>query len=59
MKTLLNPVRKLKGKIKEPRYQMVAPKVRHRSDMALLTFHVINYGKLADGARNPSKRVLS
>jgi ketosteroid isomerase-like protein len=28
---------------------MIAPKVQHHGDIALLTLNLINYGKLADG----------
>lgn len=49
MKTLLEPVKNFKGSIKDRRYEMIAPQVQHHGDVALLTFHLINYGKLADG----------
>jgi ketosteroid isomerase-like protein len=48
MKTLLASVKNLKGRIKDPRYEMIAPKVQHHGDVALLSFNLINYGKLPD-----------
>ena len=38
----------IKVPIKDRRYEMIAPKVQHHGDIALLTFNLINYGKLAD-----------
>jgi ketosteroid isomerase-like protein len=46
MKTLLAPVKNLKGAIKDPRYEMIAPKVQRHGDVALLSFNLVNYGKL-------------
>jgi ketosteroid isomerase-like protein len=48
VKTLLEPIKNLKVAIKDRRYEMIAPKVQHHGDIALLTFNLINYGKLAD-----------
>lgn len=48
MQTLLAPVKNLKGRIKDPRYEMIAPKLQRQGDMALLSFNLINYGKLPD-----------
>jgi ketosteroid isomerase-like protein len=47
MKALLAPIKNLKGAITDPRYEMIAPKVQHHGDVALLTFNLINYGKPA------------
>ena len=48
MKALLAPVKNRKGAIKDPRYEMIAPKVQHHGDVAVLTFNIVNYGKRAD-----------
>jgi ketosteroid isomerase-like protein len=45
MKALLAPVKNRKGAIKDPRYEMIAPKVQHHGDVAVLTFNIVNYGK--------------
>ena len=39
----------------DPRYEMSNPKVQRHGDVALLTFNLVNYGKLPDGV----ERVLS
>jgi len=46
MKTLLAPMKETKNPITEPRYEMISPKVQRHGDVALLTFNLINYGKL-------------
>ena len=46
MKTLLAPMKETKNPIIEPRYEMISPKVQRHGDVALLTFNLINYGKL-------------
>ncbi len=46
--TTLEPIKKFKGAITEPRYEMIAPKVQHHGDVALLTFNLINYGRVGD-----------
>ena len=33
----------------DPRYEMSNPKVQRHGDVALLTFNLVNYGKLPDG----------
>jgi ketosteroid isomerase-like protein len=47
--TTLAVIRKFKGAINEPRYEMIDPRVQHHGDVALLTFNLINYGKVGDG----------
>jgi ketosteroid isomerase-like protein len=51
----LAPVKNLKLPFTDPRYEMISPKVQRHGDMALLTFNLVNYGKLPDGP----ERVLS
>src|SRR5262249_16485481 len=45
LKTLFAPMKTAKRQIREPRYEMIDPKVQRHGDVALLTFNVINYGK--------------
>lgn len=46
MKTLFAPMKETKSPISDPRYEMIDPKVQRHGDVALLTFNLINYGKL-------------
>lgn len=46
MKTLFAPMKETKRPISDPRYEMIDPKVQRHGDVALLTFNLINYGKL-------------
>ena len=39
----------------DPRYEIINPKVQRHGDVALLTFNLVNYGKVSDGR----ERVLS
>ena len=48
LQTRLAPVKSLKLPFAEPRYEMIEPKVQRQSDVALLTFNLVNYGKLPD-----------
>lgn len=52
MTTLLAPMKSMKSPIKDPRYEMIDSKVQRHGDVALLTFNLINYGKLADQPEN-------
>jgi ketosteroid isomerase-like protein len=47
MVALLGPIRHVKLPFTEPRYEMIDPKVQRYGDVALLTFNLINYGKLS------------
>ena len=49
------PMKNMKPPFTDPRYEMINPKVQRHGDVALLTFNLVNYGKLADGP----ERVLS
>jgi ketosteroid isomerase-like protein len=42
----LAPMKSLKLPFTDPRYEMIEPKVQRRGDVALLTFNLVNYGKL-------------
>ncbi len=48
MQKRLAPMRSIKLPFKDPRYEMIDPKVERHGDVALLTFNLINYGKLPD-----------
>jgi ketosteroid isomerase-like protein len=44
----LAPMKNVKLPFTNPRYEMSGPKVQRHGDVALLTFNLINYGKLPD-----------
>ena len=46
MQVRLAPMKKMKPPFTDPRYEMVDPKVQRHGDVALLTFNLVNYGKL-------------
>jgi uncharacterized protein (TIGR02246 family) len=46
MEERLAPVKDVKRPFTDPRYEMSNPKVVVHGDMALLTFNLVNYGKL-------------
>jgi uncharacterized protein (TIGR02246 family) len=48
MKARLAPIRELKTPFKNPRYEMLNPKVQRHGDVALLTFNIVSYGTLPD-----------
>ena len=43
------PMENMKPPFTDPRYEMIDPKVQGHGDVALLTFNLVNYGKLPDG----------
>jgi ketosteroid isomerase-like protein len=47
MVALLGPIRNVTLPFTEPRYEMIAPKVQQYGDVALLTFNLVNYAKMA------------
>jgi ketosteroid isomerase-like protein len=51
----LAPMKTLKLPFTDPRYEMTEPKVQRHGDVALLTFNLVNYGKLP----NRSESVLA
>ena len=53
MKELLAPIT---GKISVSRFDMIAPKVQHHGDVALLTFNLISYQRQADGSEKAVAR---
>jgi ketosteroid isomerase-like protein len=48
MEARLAPMRGMKSPIKDPRYEISGPKVQRHGDVALLTFNLVNYGKVGD-----------
>jgi ketosteroid isomerase-like protein len=52
MQRRLAPIKQMKAPFSEPRYEFIEPRVQHHGDVALLTFNLNNYGKLADGAEH-------
>ena len=48
LKKVVEPIKKFKGAIKEPRYEMIAPRAQQYGDIALLTFNLINYGRVSE-----------
>ena len=48
MRALFEPIKKAKSPVKDPRYEMINPKVAQHGDVALLTFNLISYGKMGD-----------
>lgn len=44
--TLMGPIRGIQLPFTAPRYEMIAPKVQLYGDVALLTFNLVNYGKV-------------
>ena len=55
MRVRAEPLKNMKPPFTDPRYEMINPKVQRHGDVALLTFNLVNYGKLSDGP----ERVLS
>jgi hypothetical protein len=50
MQSRLAPMKKMKPPFTDPRYDMIDPKLQCHGDVALLTFNLVNYGKLPDAA---------
>lgn len=44
----LAPIRNMKAPFKNPRYDMLNPKVQRHGDVALLTFNLTSYGTMPD-----------
>ena len=44
----LAPMKRMNPPFTDPRYDMIDPNVRRHGDVALLTFNLVNYGKLPD-----------
>ena len=48
MQVRFAPMKTMKPPFTHPRYDMIDPKVQRYGDVALLTFNLVNYGKLPD-----------
>jgi ketosteroid isomerase-like protein len=48
MKERVAPMKNIKLPFKDVRYEMIDPRVERHGDVALLTFNVVNHGKLPD-----------
>lgn len=55
MQARLAPIGSVTPPFREPRYDMIDPRVQRHGDIALLTFNLVNYGRLKDG----EERVLA
>jgi uncharacterized protein (TIGR02246 family) len=56
MRTRLAPMKDMKPPFSDPRYELIVPTVQQHGDVAVLTFNLINYGKLSDGAERELAR---
>jgi uncharacterized protein (TIGR02246 family) len=52
----LIPLKNVKLPFVEPRYEMIDPKVQRHGDAAVLTFNLVNYGKLPGQAESALSR---
>ncbi len=48
MQALLAPIKSFEGAIEDARYEMIAPKIQKHGDSVLLTFNLVNYGRVGD-----------
>jgi uncharacterized protein DUF4440 len=44
----LAPMKGMANPVKDARYEIIAPRVQRRGDVAVLTFNSVSYGKVAD-----------
>jgi ketosteroid isomerase-like protein len=56
MKAYVTPMRTMKLPFSNIRYELIDPKVQLNGDVALLTFNVTNYGRLANEPENVISR---
>lgn len=56
LQKIVAPIRDMKAPFSDPRYEFIDPKVQHHGDVAVLTFNVLSYGKLADGVERELAR---
>jgi ketosteroid isomerase-like protein len=56
MRKRLAPMKDMKPPFSDPRYEFIEPRVQLHDEVALLTFNLINYGKLSDGAERELAR---
>ena len=48
MEQYVAPMRGMKSPVKDPRYEINGPRVQRDGNVAILTFNLVNYGKLGD-----------
>jgi uncharacterized protein (TIGR02246 family) len=53
LRALYEPI---SGKFTVDRYEMLRPKVQRYGDVAVLTYHIQNYARQADGSERPTTR---
>ena len=46
MQAMVAPLKNAKSTIRDPRFEMIDPKIQQHGDVVLLTFNLVNYGKL-------------
>lgn len=56
MQARLAPMKTMKAPFTNPRYEMIEPRVQQHGDIALLTFNLINYARLGEGAERELAR---
>jgi uncharacterized protein (TIGR02246 family) len=56
MRERLAPMKDMKPPFSDPRYELIDPRVQQHGEVALLTFNLINYGKLPGGAERELAR---
>jgi ketosteroid isomerase-like protein len=49
MQVRLAPMKQMTLPFTDPRYDMIDPKIQSHEDVAILTFNLVNYGKLPNG----------
>jgi ketosteroid isomerase-like protein len=50
------PIKEMKAPFSDPRYEFIDPQVQREGDLAVLTFNLLSFGKLADGAEHELAR---
>lgn len=56
MRTRLAPMKDMKLPFADVRYELIDPQVQQHADVALLTFNLVNYGRLPDSAERELAR---
>ena len=56
LQKMFAPIGEMKAPFSDPRYEFIDPKVQHHGDVAVLTFNLLSYGKLADGVERELAR---
>ena len=56
MQKRMAPIKDVKLPFTDPRYEILDPKVQRHGDVAILTFNLVNYGKLETGEESVVSR---